>query len=72
MLLHLINISSVNKFASYIFCTSKVKECDVCQLMTKKMNTRVPELNPIPVEAIWYHNGIDFIGPLKHKEIATF
>jgi len=45
----------------------KVKECDVCQRMTKKMDTGVPELNPIPVVATWYHIGIDFIGPLKHK-----
>ncbi|XP_065890009.1 uncharacterized protein [Dysidea avara] len=44
-----------------------VKECDVCQRMTKKMDTGVPELNPIPVVATWYHIGIDFVGPLKHK-----
>ncbi|XP_065893114.1 uncharacterized protein [Dysidea avara] len=35
--------------------------------MTKKMDTGVPELNPIPVVATWYHIGIDFVGPLKHK-----
>ena len=37
------------------------------QRMTKKMDTGVPELNPIPVVATWYHIGIDFVGPLKHK-----
>ena len=39
----------------------------MCQRMTKKMDTGVPELNPIPVVATWYHIGIDFVGPLKHK-----
>ena len=35
--------------------------------MTKKMDTGVPELHPIPVISTWYHLGIDFIEPLKHK-----
>jgi len=45
----------------------KGKECEVCQRMTKKLDTGVPELNPVPVVSTWYHIGIDFIGPLKHK-----
>ena len=49
-----------------LYCI-KVKECEVCQRMTKKMDTGVPELHPIPVVSTWYHLGINFIGPLKHK-----
>ena len=39
--------------------------CDVCQRMNRKLTTRVPELHPIPVKALWYMVGIDFIGPLS-------
>lgn len=35
--------------------------------MTKKMETGVPELHPVPVVSTWHHIGIDFIGPLKYK-----
>ena len=35
--------------------------------MTKKMDTGVPELHPVPVVSTWHHLGIDFIGPIKHK-----
>ena len=33
--------------------------------MNRKLNTGVPELNPIPVKAPWYMVGIDFVGPLS-------
>ena len=33
--------------------------------MSRILTTGVPELHPIPVKALWYMVGIDFIGPLS-------
>ena len=30
--------------------------------MNKNLTTGIPELHPIPVNAPWYQNGIDYIG----------
>ena len=46
---------------------AQVQKCDICQRMTKKIKTGTPELHPVPVVSIWYHLGIDFMGPLTYK-----
>ena len=43
----------------------KIRSCDVCQRVNRKMVTSKSELHPVPVKAPWYHIGIDFIGPIN-------
>eukprot|EP00731_Ephydatia_muelleri_P031113 Em0022g627a len=43
----------------------KIRTCDICQRMNRKLTCGVPELHPIPVKSPWYMIGIDFIGPIS-------
>ena len=44
----------------------QIEKCDVCQRVSKKLKTGVPELHPVPVVSTWHHLGINFVGPLRH------
>ena len=37
--------------------------------MNRKMTTGAPELHPIPVKSLWYHIGIDFVGPISPARV---
>lgn len=50
----------------WYFLHLQIEKCDVCQRVTKKLKTGVPELHPVPVVSTWHHLGIDFVGPLQH------
>ena len=43
----------------YPFLFSKIRSCDACQRVNRKMVISTPQLHPIPVK------GIDFIGPVN-------
>ena len=56
---------SIRNVLLYPFLFSKIRSCDACQRVNRKMVISTPQLHPIPVKAPWYHIGIDFIGPVN-------
>ena len=56
---------SIRNVLLYPFIFSKIRSCDACQRVNRKMVISTPQLHPIPVKAPWYHIGIDFIAPVN-------
>ena len=48
----------------HVFSPFKIRTCDICQRVNRKMVISTPELHPVPVKAPWFRIGIDFVGPL--------
>ena len=38
--------------------------------MNKKNETGRPELHPIPIQSLWYHLGMDFVGPTSPPSLT--
>ena len=51
-------------YVDHVFSPFKIRTCDICQRVNRKMVISTPELYPVPVKASWFHIGIDFVGPL--------
>ena len=46
-------------------CILQIETFDICQRTGRKLTITTPELHPVPVLSLWYHIGIDFVGPLN-------
>ena len=33
--------------------------------MNRRLTLERPELHPVPVKSLWYHLGMDFVGPIS-------
>ena len=61
-----LSIAVIYQKCSFVsILSSKIRSCDACQRVNRKMVISTPQLHPIPVKAPWYHIGIDFIGPVN-------
>ena len=45
----------------------QVPRCDICQHVNKEVEIIAPELHPVLVKSLWYHLGVDIIGPIAYK-----
>ena len=49
---------------TFFLLSIKIRTCDICQRVNRKMVISTPDLHPVPVKAPCFHIGIDIVGPL--------
>ena len=50
----------------------QVASCEACQNSSDKLVVTSTELHPIPVYTTWYHEAIDFIGPISPISLSGY